>query len=322
MADNNVPQSLAASPTNAAAAAVAPIAADDTAIDEGLGSDIASDTTSLRSSVLNFEIENGRRYHSYQQGAYAFPNDENELDRMDLEHHIFRMLLGDNHLTPLRKPQKILDLGTGTGIWAIEMADQFPSAHVLGIDLSPVQPQLLPPNCEFLVDDFEQEWMWQEGSFDLIHGRLMLASVTDYPKLFERAFRAVKPGGYLEIHEIDPTSYCDDGTLTAESTATQWGELFKEGCAKAGQAILPLEEHKPLMQEAGFTDVKELILIRPHNAWPKDKWLKRIGMVSIDHGLEFIWRMMTRLLVHASEPSGGSTCVHDRHLHESPRVEA
>jgi len=40
----------------------------------------------------------------------------------------------------------------------IEMADEYPSAQVLGIDLSPEQPTWVPPNCKFEVDDFELEW--------------------------------------------------------------------------------------------------------------------------------------------------------------------
>jgi hypothetical protein len=32
--------------------------------------DSASETTSLRSAVLNYVYENGRRYHSYRAGAY------------------------------------------------------------------------------------------------------------------------------------------------------------------------------------------------------------------------------------------------------------
>lgn len=39
-------------------------------------------------------------------------------------------------------PQRVLDIGTGTGIWAIEFGDQFPSAQVIGNDLSPVQPKM------------------------------------------------------------------------------------------------------------------------------------------------------------------------------------
>lgn len=45
------------------------------------------------------------------------------------------------HLAPLdAKPHRILDVGTGTGIWAIEMADRYPSAEIIGTDLSPTQP--------------------------------------------------------------------------------------------------------------------------------------------------------------------------------------
>jgi methylase of polypeptide subunit release factors len=58
---------------------------------------------------------------------------------MDLHHEIMRQLLkGALHKSPLVDPQRILDIGTGTGIWAIDMADQYPGAEVLGIDLRSV----------------------------------------------------------------------------------------------------------------------------------------------------------------------------------------
>jgi methylase of polypeptide subunit release factors len=53
---------------------------------------------------------------------------------------------------PLEDPEKILDIGTGTGIWAIEMADMFPNAEVIGTDLSPIQPDWIPSN--WLVPTF------------------------------------------------------------------------------------------------------------------------------------------------------------------------
>ena len=66
---------------------------------------------------------------------------QSELDRLDLQHHVITLLLnGELHLAPLENPRRILDIGTGTGLWAIEMADRFPNATVIGTDLSPVQP--------------------------------------------------------------------------------------------------------------------------------------------------------------------------------------
>lgn len=70
------------------------------------------------------------------------PNDESESDRLDLTHQMLKIVLGNKiALAPIgEKPVRILDIGTGTGIWAIEMADEYPSAEIIGTDLSPTQP--------------------------------------------------------------------------------------------------------------------------------------------------------------------------------------
>ncbi|ELR06195.1 hypothetical protein GMDG_07850, partial [Pseudogymnoascus destructans 20631-21] len=87
--------------------------------------------TSIASSVTRGIFENGRRYHSYGESQYAFPNDEHELERLDMQHTMQTMLLnGKLFWSPIGpSPQRILDLGTGTGIWALEMADLYPSVE-------------------------------------------------------------------------------------------------------------------------------------------------------------------------------------------------
>lgn len=44
---------------------------------------------------------------------------------MDLVHHIYRLVLGGKlYLAPIgENPQRVLDLGTGTGIWAMDFAE-------------------------------------------------------------------------------------------------------------------------------------------------------------------------------------------------------
>jgi hypothetical protein len=132
-------------------------------------------SNSVSPSVRDYAFENGRRYHKFREGHYQFPNDEPEQTREDMKHAMIVNLCGGNlHFSPLDNPQRVLDLGTGTGIWCInssvspcsfskrtviantlEVGDQYPSASILGIDLSPIQPVWVPPNVKFMVDDFE-----------------------------------------------------------------------------------------------------------------------------------------------------------------------
>jgi methylase of polypeptide subunit release factors len=49
---------------------------------------------------------------------------------------MFYLLYGRKlHFAPIEDPHRILDVGTGTGIWAIDMADQYLMAEVIGVDL-------------------------------------------------------------------------------------------------------------------------------------------------------------------------------------------
>ena len=64
------------------------------------------------------------------------PTDEKEQDRLDLHHEILLQLMDyKHHLAPLDTPHRILDIGTGTGIWAVDMAYRYPCAEVTGTDL-------------------------------------------------------------------------------------------------------------------------------------------------------------------------------------------
>lgn len=79
---------------------------------------------------------------------------------------------GELTLAPISKDSsRVLDFGTGTGIWAIDFADEHPNAEVIGTDLSPIQPSWVPNNCKFLIDDVEADWNWSPDEyFDLVHG--------------------------------------------------------------------------------------------------------------------------------------------------------
>lgn len=69
-----------------------------------------------------------------------------------------------------------------------EFADANPSAEVIGVDLSPIQPKFVPPNCRFEVDDITQEWTYPDNHFDFIHVRAMIGSIPDWTGFYKKAY--------------------------------------------------------------------------------------------------------------------------------------
>ena len=64
-----------------------------------------------------------------------------------------------------------MDVGCGTGEWSIEVAEQFPTANVYGLDLSPVQTTHVFENVHFIIADVSEGLDFDDGSTDLVHSR-------------------------------------------------------------------------------------------------------------------------------------------------------
>ncbi|KAF1840194.1 S-adenosyl-L-methionine-dependent methyltransferase [Cucurbitaria berberidis CBS 394.84] len=240
----------------------------------------SSASTSLASSILHYEYSNGRRYHGFRQGSYVLPNDEKEQDRLDLVHHIFLLMLnGKLSDVPFQSPPKrVLDIGTGTGIWAIDFADENPGSEVLGTDLSPIQPTWIPPNAKFYIDDAESDWVYSAAeAFDLIHVRTLSGSIGDWDKLIQQSYTHLTPGGWLELNE--PLALCesDDGTLEKTANLANWQELCNQAAQTFKKDIRVGDSLRQRMIDAGFVDVQEKVVKVPIGPWPKDPRMKEIG---------------------------------------------
>ncbi|KAH8684951.1 S-adenosyl-L-methionine-dependent methyltransferase [Ilyonectria robusta] len=255
---------------------------DDTPADDGYVSDSGSGSsvsTSLSSSVRDYRFENSRRYHRFKEGLYQFPNDTPEQEREDMKHTVAVHLLGGKlHNAPLDNPQRILDIGTGTGSWANDAGDEYPAAEVTGIDLSPIQSPWVPPNVKFLVDDAEAEWLYRPDSLDLIHLRNMSTAIKDWPALFAQAYRTLKPGGWIELPEFRWVYGCDDGTMHPDYTPPQMVANIRDGLATFGIDMHASEKNEDRLRDAGFVNVRHEIKKVPVGPWPKDSNLKKIGL--------------------------------------------
>ncbi|RSL93369.1 hypothetical protein CDV31_014751 [Fusarium ambrosium] len=185
-----------------------------------------------------------------------------DLVKHDLGHCKYTMLLDNKlHLSPIPKyPKSILDLGTGTGIWAVDMAEMYPTAKILGVDLFPLQTKIVPPNVHFEIDNVEVDWRWGESIFDFIHARELTMTIYDWPNLVQEVYRALKPGAYFEISGFVPDYRSDDGTLPQDSA------YVKEPIRWKGYLL-----------DAGFDDVTERALKLPMGPWPNNPHLQKIG---------------------------------------------
>ncbi|RFU29588.1 hypothetical protein B7463_g6742, partial [Scytalidium lignicola] len=252
---------------------------------------LSSASTSISSSVLNYRFENGRRYHAFRDGAYHFPNDEREQDREDMKHAMTMTLCQQLHFAPIGpNPQNILDLGTGTGIWAIEMGDQYPGSHILGVDLSPIQPEWVPANVKFEVDDIESPWLRPENYFQYIHARHTVMAIKNWPRLMQQVLRHLKPGGWFELQEVHHVPVSHDDSIPENWPVLNFWKEVQKGLIVLGadpHAVLNLEE---MMRDAGFTNVSTRVFYIPIGQWPRNGVLKLVG--------EY-WRM---ILLEGAEP--------------------
>jgi len=197
-----------------------------------------------------------------------------------------------------------LDIGTGTGIWAMEMGDQFPNCNILGNDLSPIQPRWVPPNVHFEVDDVEAHWTYAQ-KFDYIHCRSMGNAIKNWSRLLKQCYDNLKPGGYLECIEFDATWVSPDNSMPEDWVGKKANAEWMKANKEAGQEPSPGPLLEGWFKGTGFVDVAATRNALPVGTWPADKHLKTIGAwnyLQLSEGLEaFTYAIFTRRLGYSKE---------------------
>ncbi|KAB5542408.1 S-adenosyl-L-methionine-dependent methyltransferase [Coniochaeta sp. 2T2.1] len=269
--------------------------------DSGIaGVDTSTLSQSVRSSVYEFVEENGRTYHRYKEGQYFLPNDESEQERLDLQHHLFLLTFNNQlYLSPAGQLHNVLDIGTGTGIWAIDFALRHPSAHVTGTDLSPIQPASIPPNCTFLIDDAEEDDWLLPTKFDLIHGRALASCFKDAQKVIDSAVKSLVPGtGWLEFQDLVLPMGCVDDSWEG-STLQRWNNTMVECAGRVGRDLSYSQRYRAMFAKALLVDVQERHFLWPSNTWVKGRHYKKIAtwfLKDLSDGLEAIsLQILTRV---------------------------
>ncbi|KAJ7162428.1 S-adenosyl-L-methionine-dependent methyltransferase [Mycena filopes] len=150
-------------------------------------------------------------------------------------------------------PQKIIDLGCGSGAWVIQAALEFPEARVVATDISPLPKREIPQNIQFVLADLTKEWEFELGTFDVIHARLLLTHVPNPEEVISRALQLVKPRGLIIIVDLDYSSTVQTGGPVTRAFASKLTEVWasRNADVEFGRKLAPLIE-----ATGAFSDVE------------------------------------------------------------------
>ncbi|KAG6045980.1 hypothetical protein E4U33_001262, partial [Claviceps sp. LM78 group G4] len=235
-----------------------------------------------------------RKSRQSGEKGYLLPVDDDEISRLDSQHKLYLTAMeGNLGCAPVEAPRQVLEVATGTGIWALEYATLNPTCHVVGTDISAIQCPHTRPNLKFVLHDFEKEaWPADDHGrdYDYIHFRYTIICFDSTPVILRRAFELLRPGGWIEFYE--PTqSFVRLGKSPEglEDTAFgKWADLIVQVTRREGRDLTKTGHFATWLREAGFINVTEKRFGLPINAWPRDGRLKQMGRLSFKNEIAMV----------------------------------
>lgn len=224
-----------------------------------------------------------------------------KLHCTDLQHQIWLLTLqGRLHTTPLASDlTSILDVGTGTGVWAISIARAFPQADIIATDLAiPHQNDDSPPNVCFMKHNAdEREWSpFKPDQFDFIHARMITSGIHDWPSVRANCYLHLKPGGCLELLDLAHPLHAEISEFDSSDSSPLINFVRLAGVSwrRSGLDYNVTEKHPAALAAVGFADVKEETFRWPIGHWPEEERERKIGQLALEN--------LERFLILAGKP--------------------
>nr|GAT51065.1 S-adenosyl-L-methionine-dependent methyltransferase [Mycena chlorophos] len=212
-----------------------------------------------------------RAYQEYPGSQYILPTDAPERQRLALQHRTLKNMFGERILfapVELQKDDKVLDTGTGPGLWILDLATSVdPSVQMTGIDIeSRLFPPNPPPNLTFTIGSviaLPAEW---SNTFTLIHQRLLILAleIPQWPQALAEMYRVLKPGGWVQLAESTPWHV---GTYPGRPCMEKLTALYRAVGEARGLYLDCAYDMPRMLADAGFVDVQRESRMQQMGRW-------------------------------------------------------
>lgn len=163
--------------------------------------------------------------------------------------------------------RRVLDIGSGTGGWLLNVASQYPDIILLiGVDINngmvqfarqQAKAQQLDDRVEFHVMDVLRMLEFPSDYFDLVNVRFAMSYLRtwDWPKFLQECRRVCRPGGVLRITETNVTPDTTSSALL-RLIKLQHEALFASGHLFTPEGASLVREIPSLFERWGFLNVQ------------------------------------------------------------------
>ncbi|MCX5206503.1 class I SAM-dependent methyltransferase [Streptomyces sp. NBC_00237] len=188
----------------------------------------------------------GHGLGGHEPGGHSEADEAGLAEVLDLDAEVLHSYLAEvthllAELTTAAPPERILDLGSGTGTGTLALLGQFKGAYVTAVDLSASMLRrvtdkvgaagIAEGRVRTVQADLDEAWPEDLGPVDLVWASASLHHMADPDRALAELMTTLRPGGLLAVVEMDASPF--PRFLSEESEAALGRPGLEERCHAA-----------------------------------------------------------------------------------------